>query len=561
MSLSLFSRLYRSVRGNKAALILLVAIILLLIIVPLQLHLNISTALHDTAIELGHDVTHPVAALSHHFDPIPPLDVTGNSHRRPIPHADSARTTRCESASPVFDAKGNRRPLVQYAIMMDAGSTGSRIHIYKFNYCKSSPELESEHFDHLEPGLSSYQSDAEGAANSLRPLLDKATELVPSSLQSCTPVSLKATAGLRLLPGTQSTEIINAVRNLLETQYPFPVADEKDSLGGKNTRGVEIMDGREEGVYAWITVNYLLNLIGAERRPGTANTRTAAVLDLGGGSTQIVFEPRMPDPKQGMHPGEHVFELRDFGNASFTLYQNSYLGYGLKQARQSVNSLTAFMYLLAHSDSLQVNRKANGGPVPWESLTPDNAKIPSPCYAAGQMKKASVVHPGGSGTKELTFIGTSGNFKACQRLVEVMMDKDAECRLEPCSFAGVYQPSLSKAFSNSAIVALSYFYDRITPLGLKQTFTIGELEKLAQRVCAPPSQWPRLFSPRVLEELNKRPDYCLDLTFMHSLFRLGYELDDNRKVTLAKKIGDFELGWALGAQLAVLQHGVLCKGP
>lgn len=563
MSPPLFTRLQRAVRGNKPALLLFVALVVLLLIVPMQLHLNISTILHDKAVELGHDVAHPVAALSHHFDPIPPLDVSGSSRQRPAPHADGSRTTRCESAAPVYDAQGRRRPLVQYAIMMDAGSTGSRIHVYKFNYCKSSPELESEHFDHLEPGLSSYKTDAQGAANSLRPLLDGAMRLIPEPLQSCTPISLKATAGLRLLPGTQSTEIINAVRNLLETQYPFPIADGPDELGQRSRRGVEIMDGREEGVYAWITVNYLLNLIGAQGPPGAPSPQTAAVLDLGGGSTQIVFEPRMPDPKQGMHPGEHVYELHDFENSSFTLYQNSYLGYGLKQARQSVNSLTAFMHLLAHSDSLQVNRKAGGGPMPWEALTPDNARIPSPCFAAGMSKKAPVLHPGITSTKELTFTGTPGGFKACQRLVEVIMDKDAECRMEPCSFAGVYQPSLSKAFSNAAIVALSYFYDRITPLGLGPTFTIGELEKLAERVCSPPSEWAKFqsppFSPEALEELKNRPDYCLDLTFMHTLFRLGYELDDARKVTLAKKIGDFELGWALGAELAVLQQGVLCK--
>ena len=78
-----------------------------------------------------------------------------------------------------------------------------------------------------------------------------------------------------------------------------------------------------------------------------------------------------------------------------------------------------------------------------------------------------------------------------------------------------------------------------------------------------PSQWSSFkspaFSPEALSELQKRSDYCLDLTYMHTLLRLGYELEDSRKITLAKKLGNFELGWALGAQLAVLQQGVLCK--
>src|SRR4051794_13863724 len=70
-------------------------------------------------------------------------------------------------------------PLIQYALMIDAGSTGSRIHVYRFNYCKSSPELEDEIFAHIEPGLSSYGNDPESAANSLNELMEVALKNVP----------------------------------------------------------------------------------------------------------------------------------------------------------------------------------------------------------------------------------------------------------------------------------------------------------------------------------------------------------------------------------------------
>lgn len=92
------------------------------------------------------------------------------------------------------------------------------------------------------------------------------------------------------------------------------------------------MTGDEEGVYAWITANYLLgNIAGGEKVP------TAATFDLGGGSTQIVFEPAFP-PNEKMIEGEHKYPLQ-FGDEKYTLYQFSHLGYGLMEGRNKVNSL------------------------------------------------------------------------------------------------------------------------------------------------------------------------------------------------------------------------------
>lgn len=54
-----------------------------------------------------------------------------NLRQRPSLHADPLKTTRCADNQGVTDGHGRQRPLVQYALMIDAGSTGSRIHVYK----------------------------------------------------------------------------------------------------------------------------------------------------------------------------------------------------------------------------------------------------------------------------------------------------------------------------------------------------------------------------------------------------------------------------------------------
>lgn len=88
------------------------------------------------------------------------------------------------------------------------------------------------------PGLSSFALDPEGAARSLDILLEKAVKVVPKEFQKCTPIIVKATAGLRLLGHDQSSAILDAVRRRLQTRWPFPI-------GGKD--GVVIMDGKDEG--------------------------------------------------------------------------------------------------------------------------------------------------------------------------------------------------------------------------------------------------------------------------------------------------------------------------
>ncbi|KIJ91379.1 hypothetical protein K443DRAFT_686076, partial [Laccaria amethystina LaAM-08-1] len=54
-------------------------------------------------------------------------------------------------------------------------------------------------FKMTQPGLSSFVGNPEGAARSL----DEAVRVVPRAMHGCTPLTVKATAGLCLLPGSQ----------------------------------------------------------------------------------------------------------------------------------------------------------------------------------------------------------------------------------------------------------------------------------------------------------------------------------------------------------------------
>ncbi|PFH57420.1 hypothetical protein XA68_15098 [Ophiocordyceps unilateralis] len=446
-----------------------------------------------------------------------------------VPSDATYGTDRCRASY------SKDKPVVQYALMVDAGSTGSRIHVYKFNNCGAVPELEKEEFMMTEKsvgGLSKYKDDAVAAARTLDPLMDVAMRHVPDALKGCTPIAVKATAGLRLIGPEKSQAILNEVRRHLENDYPFPVVSAAHD-------GVAVMDGSLEGVYAWITANYLLGKIG-----GPDKGETAATFDLGGGSTQIVFEPTFKGASGGGMPeklaeGDHKYSL-DFGGQKFDLYQHSHLGYGLMSARKTIHK------------ALVSDMAAKKTGTAWM-----DQPIVHPCIAPGMSQEIEVDTEDGKPARTYNFTGPSQPAPAqCRNLAEKMLHKDADCKLAPCSFNGVHQPSLAKTFANQDVYIFSYFYDRTKPLGMPDSFTVRELQDLTQSVCAGRGGWDVFSSmPEAMEELGGRPEYCLDLNFMTALLHTGYDMPIEREVKIAKKIKGNELGWCLGASLPLLSSG------
>uniref|UniRef100_A0A8K9UQH6 nucleoside diphosphate phosphatase n=1 Tax=Oncorhynchus mykiss TaxID=8022 RepID=A0A8K9UQH6_ONCMY len=164
-----------------------------------------------------------------------------------------------------------------YGIMFDAGSTGTRIHIYTFIQKDpvELPVLDNEMYHAVKPGLSAYKDKPEEGGNTIRALLKVAKKTVPEDEWKQTPVVLKATAGLRLLPKEKANALLDEVREVFD-ESPFFVPN----------NSVSIMNGTNEGVLAWVTVNFLTGHLYAKTR------KTVGILDLGGGSTQITFLPK-----------------------------------------------------------------------------------------------------------------------------------------------------------------------------------------------------------------------------------------------------------------------------
>uniref|UniRef100_A0A3Q0RKI5 nucleoside diphosphate phosphatase n=1 Tax=Amphilophus citrinellus TaxID=61819 RepID=A0A3Q0RKI5_AMPCI len=199
---------------------------------------------------------------------------------------------------------------VFYGIMFDAGSTGTRIHIYKFiqkDPGKCLPVLVNEMYHAVKPGLSSYKDDPEEGGNTIRQLLKIAKKTVPEDDWRRTPVVLKATAGLRLLPEDKARALLREVRH----GFSLP----SDSLTLSSLSSVMC------STCCLFAIGHLYS-----------NTkRTVGILDLGGGSTQITFLPKSKKTIQSA-PSNYIASFNLFDH-TYQLYTHSYLGNGLFAAR------------------------------------------------------------------------------------------------------------------------------------------------------------------------------------------------------------------------------------
>lgn len=85
---------------------------------------------------------------------------------------------------------------------------------------------------------------------------------------------------------------------------------------------VGILSGRDEGIFAWFTLNFLTGRLSFTEED--AEDRTAVALDLGGGSTQITFNLQGFSADEDRSHQVSIFG-RDFELYSHRLVLNDYI--------------------------------------------------------------------------------------------------------------------------------------------------------------------------------------------------------------------------------------------
>lgn len=351
------------------------------------------------------------------------------------------------------DVLGDEELVTRYAVVLDAGSSGTRVYVYRWDACDEtdgSIDMGNEavraachaavlsSFNELgklrtNPGLSSLagaEDLQDGVSFFLQPLLRFAADRVPAPAQPTTRIVLHATAGLRLLSPTERVVIEAVARRELEESV-FHLADDAD---------VRTVAGAEEAVDLFVSVNTALCRLGA-----SAATPLAAVLDLGGASTQIAFPVvETGEDETGSADGELVLNV---AGEDVRLYATTRLRYGLG--------------------------RAFGDYVNWELERASADTATSPCALQGSAFN-------GSSTGTVSAATGGPQFAECASAVrEFVSQREADPRLNPHVPP---QPVAPRGVARSARVLAESPVAAPAPDGRQLWFAADNFWKVASRV-------------------------------------------------------------------------------
>ncbi|KAG5950525.1 hypothetical protein E4U53_004909 [Claviceps sorghi] len=313
----------------------------------------------------------------------------------------------------------------QYAVILDAGSSGTRMYIYKWKHpiaigenlspvdSKKLPKVTLKKSKKIHPGIATFANDLTLVGRDyLQPLIDVALNGIPSHKIKATPIYFMATAGVRFLPESRQLSLLGHICAYLKANTEFYLPSCKEQ--------VQVIAGETEGLYGWIATNYLLGgLDRPEEHSHGKGHHTYGFLDMGGASAQIAFAPNATEAER------HATDLKlirlrylDGSSSEFRIFSATWLGFGANKAR------SRYVQTLVESYGDTVKE------IP-DPCTPKGLRIPA-------AKRAS--------TKEIenigyTLLGT-GIFDECLRKTYLLLGKDKPCEDYPCLLDGKHAPAI-----------------------------------------------------------------------------------------------------------------------
>ncbi|KAH7683985.1 Apyrase protein [Dioscorea alata] len=398
-----------------------------------------------------------------------------------------------------------RRFANNFGVIIDGGSTGTRIHVFLYRMGRDfMPEIDFEGSAAMRvaPGLSSFAEEPEKAGELIRELVEFGKGRVPRDLWGDTEVRLMATAGLRLLDVGAQERILDACRKVLKFSG-FRFQDDWAS----------VISGSDEGIYAWVAANYALGTLGSHPQ------NTTGIIELGGASAQVSFVSNEPVPPEFSH-------VLKFGEVTYNLYSHSFLHLGQNVAYRSLRELL-------NSRDFK------------SSIKSDVTEYKDPCTPKGYSDGMRLSEIGGvlsSQEKYHPVAHANGNFSECRTsALMLIQNKKEKCLYDTCNLGSAFIPKL-----NGRFLATENFFHTSKFFGLSPTSLLSDMMLAGERFCQ--EDWSKLKQRYHTLEEEDLLQYCFSSAYIIALLHdsLGIALEDTR-IQFTNQVGGIPLDWALGA--------------
>lgn len=428
---------------------------------------------------------------------------------------------------------------LHYGIVIDCGSSGSRIYVYYWPPHSGNPHdllnvqqlMDPEGkpvVKKVSPGLSEFASKPADASEHIKQLLLFAKDYIPKEKHKETPLYILATAGMRMIPKEAQDKILKDLQMDITKEFEFAVAENH----------FEVISGKLEGVYAWIAVNYALNrfshldkgpIIDLQLPDGKVHrrSRTVGMIDMGGGSVQIAYEVTdeallKKIPRELMADFNLGCQETDVEH-TYRVYVATFLGYG---ANSAINSYQEILTRNYTSTTKSTKRSKS---------------IPDPCLPPSMPLKVE-----GS---ENDLIG-AGNYLQCKAGLEPLVNVSVLCQHDPCSMNGVHQPPID--YANTQFYGFSEFWYTMEDVyRIGGMYEYSKFEKEARDFCS--TSWSQLES-RYKQNLYPKADAhrfkyeCIKSAWMSVMLHKGFQFPvDYSHFQSAQLIEGKDVQWTLGA--------------
>uniref|UniRef100_G3P9F9 nucleoside-triphosphate phosphatase n=1 Tax=Gasterosteus aculeatus aculeatus TaxID=481459 RepID=G3P9F9_GASAC len=440
------------------------------------------------------------------------------------------------------DATDTSNPNLNYGLVVDCGSSGSRVFVYCWPRHNGNPhelldirQMRDQHRKpvvmKIKPGISDLAKTPEKASDYIHPLLSFAAQHIPKNKHQETPLYILCTAGMRILPESQQEALLEDLRTDIPVHFNFLFSDSH----------VEVISGKQEGVYAWIGINFVLgrfNHVHNGKVPSQYNLtpppfscQPFQMIAYEVPQTVSFASPQQEEVAKNLlaefnlgcdaHRTEHVYRV----------YVSTFLGFGGNAARKRYeenvirNTATRNKLLGLH--------------------TGETAESPllDPCLPADLLDEI------GPSTQRLHLRGT-GAFAQCRQILQPFLNRTNETLT---SLSGIYQPAID--YANSQFYGFSeFYYCTEDVLRIGGDYNASKYAQAATSYCA--TQWKTLkerFDSGLYAshaDLHRLKYQCFKSAWMYEVLHSGFSFPANYKnLKTALLVYDKEVQWTLGAIL------------